>query len=280
MKTSLTKTILLDCLRRHQSGGIALAFSGGVDSTLLLALLRELQQEQPFPWLALTMHSLFQAESELTRVRELARQWAVPLQILSLDPLRLEPVQNNRPDRCYWCKRQIFESFWAYARSQGLQTLMDGTNADDLLAYRPGLRALRELQVLSPLAELGIDKKTVRALARELGLESAGKPSSPCLATRFEYGTALTAGLLQQIQKGEEILRRFCPEGTDLRLRRHGDLARIEVPPVLLPTLAGRHAELSAALKTLGFKYVTLDLEGFRSGSMDITLSQKDPTEV
>ncbi len=276
----MSKSLLLDFLRRHQSGGIALAFSGGVDSTLLLALLRELQQEQPFPWLALTMHSLFQTEAELIRVKELARQWSVPLQILSLDPLRLEQVRNNLPDRCYWCKRHIFESFRECARRQGLQTLMDGTNADDLLAYRPGVRALRELQVVSPLAELGIDKKSVRALARELGLVSACKPSSPCLATRFEYGTVLTAGLIEQIQKGEESLRRFCPEGTDIRLRRHGDLARIEVPPLLLPVLAGRHAELSAALKTLGFKYVTLDLEGFRSGSMDITFSQNDHTEV
>jgi len=263
---------LLEYLRRYRSGGIALAFSGGVDSTLLLALLRQLQAEAPFPWLALTMHSPFQAEEELIAIQELAQKWNVPVKILALDPLRLPQVQKNLPDRCYWCKQHLFISFWESCRSAGLQTLMDGSNADDWLTYRPGLRALREQKVISPLAELGLNKKTVRALARELGLSCADKPSTPCLATRFEYGTTLTAEMIQQIQAGESVLRRFCPAGADIRLRRHGDLVRIEVARDFLSTLAAHHLELSAALKELGFKYVTLDLEGFRSGSMDVNL--------
>ncbi len=274
-----SKENLLAFLRQYQPGGIALAFSGGVDSTLLLALLRQLQNETTFPWTALTMHSLFQNKDELTEIKNITRQWTVPLKILYLEPLGIAQLQNNPPDRCYWCKRYIFESFRAYATSQGLQTVMDGTNADDLKVYRPGLRALQELQIVSPLAELGINKKNVRALARELRLPCANKPATPCLATRIEYGTPLTPDIIQQIQAGEAVLRQICPSGANIRLRRHGDLARIEVPLEMIPALADRHGEVVAALKNLGFKYITLDIEGFRSGSMDINLKQKN-TEV
>jgi len=274
-----TKEKLLEFLRQRQTGGIALAFSGGTDSTLLLALLRELQNEAPFPWTALTMHSIFQNEEELNGVKDTTRQWAVPLNILYLEPLSIAQVRSNPPDRCYWCKRYIFTSFCEYAASQGLQTVMDGTNTDDLKVYRPGLQALRELNIVSPLAELGIDKKTVRALAHDLQLPCANKPAAPCLATRIEYGTPLTPDIIRQTQAGEAMLRRLCSGGADVRLRRHGDLARIEVPPAMISAIANHHRDVVAALITLGFNYVTLDLEGFRSGSMDINLKQKN-TEV
>ena len=154
--------------------------------------------------------------------------------------------------------------FAEIAREQGLATVMDGTNADDLREPRPGLRALRELGVRSPLAELGIDKATVRTMAAALGLPCADAPSAPCLATRFPYGTRLTESALCAVAEGEALIRRHLPPTATLRLRVHGDLARIEVAPETLPTLLAAREELLAGLTPLGFRHVTLDLAGYR----------------
>lgn len=265
---------LKEFLSTRATGGIALAFSGGVDSLLLLEVLRLLHRERPFPLTAMTIHSPFHREEETTAAGEAAARAGVEWVRIYCDLLADPVVRENPPDRCYRCKRRIFSSVLAEAATRGLRTVVDGTNADDLGVWRPGVRALRELGVLSPLAELGISKAEVRAIAAELGLKEADKPASPCLATRFPYGTTLTQEALQQVAEAEAVLRRVVPEARDLRLRSCGELARIEVPLPQLEQVVARRGAIVSGLKQLGFVYITLDLEGFRSGSMDRATSK------
>ena len=265
-------------LRPLLGGGVVLAFSGGVDSALLLAALAELRSSFPFRLLAVNMHSPLQGDAELREAEHAAAAAGVELTVFDYDPLSLPAIADNPPDRCYHCKREFFSRIIAAAAATGLGTVIDGTNADDLLVYRPGRRSLRELGIKSPLAELGMTKADVRRIAAGLGLSSAARPAAPCLATRFEYGVRLTPELLQRAAAGERILRGFFPEPADLRLRIHAAvIARIEIPPACFSTAVEQHAAISAALRELGFHYVTLDLEGFRSGGMDRLLSPRSP---
>lgn len=256
-------------LRTLAPDGIALAFSGGVDSSFLLALLKELHQENPFPLFFLTMQTVFQSDEEIRETRELSRESGVPLKLFSCDPLSLPEIRNNPPDRCYWCKRFIFKQFSAFCREHGIRNLMDGTNADDLHVYRPGRRALAELGVVSPLAKFGFTKAEIRKCAAERGLHCHAKPSMPCLATRFEYGVRLTPERIAQAGKGEALLRKHVPETADVRLRVHGKMARIEVSPEALAGVLEKRKQIAAELHLLGFEFVTLDLEGYRSGCFD-----------
>ena len=256
-------------LRPYAADGIALAYSGGVDSSLLLAVLCAMRREKPFPLLAVSMRSCFQPEAEAEAVRAGAAALGAELELFSFDPLSLPAVKNNPPDRCYHCKYAIFSRFREAAATHGLAHLVDGTHAGDLNVYRPGRRALAELGVVSPLAQLGFDKPAIRAMARALGLACAGKPAAPCLATRFDYGTELTPAKIELAARGEELLRQYFPATADLRLRIHGDLGRIEIPPEMLETALKHREEIAEKLKALGLRFVTLDLEGFRSGSFD-----------
>ena len=266
----MTRTAELKNYLREKSGaGIALAFSGGADSSFLLAVLKELCDETPFPLEALTMQTVFQRRDELTEARQIASSCGVKLVEFSCDPLSLPQLRNNPSDRCYWCKRHIFSVFRNYAENNHLEVIMDGTNGDDLHVYRPGRRALRELGVVSPLAELGFTKAEIRQLAAERGLKCAKKPAMPCLATRFAYGTELTPERIRQVAQGEELLRKLLPADIDLRLRVQDRIARIEVSPDELGSILRNRMEISAGLKKLGFEFITLDLEGFRSGCYD-----------
>lgn len=260
---------LKEYLRKIGDKGIALAFSGGVDSSLLLSVLKELREESSFPLTALTMQTVFQQDDELAEARRTADECGVELRIFHCNPLSLPEIRSNPPDRCYWCKRHIFSQFLVFMQNHGLSILMDGTNADDLHVYRPGRKALRELGVISPLAELGFSKAEIRALAAARGLRCSTRPSRPCLATRFEYGTKLTPELLEKTGKGEEMIRKLVPPDTDVRLRVHGSIARIEVSQEAVEPLMLHRKKLSAGLRQLGFEFITLDLEGFRSGCYD-----------
>ena len=260
---------LKNYLKEKSRAGIALAFSGGVDSSFLLAVLKELCDETPFPLQALTMRTVFQRADELAEARQIASSCGVKLAEFSCDPLTLPQLRNNPVDRCYWCKRHIFQVFRDHAAENRLGVLMDGTNGDDLHVYRPGRRALRELGVVSPLAELGFTKAEIRHQAAERGLKCAKKPAMPCLATRFAYGTELTPERIRQVALGEELLRKLLPADTDLRLRVQDRIARIEVSPDGLGSILRNRMEISAGLKKLGFEFITLDLEGFRSGCYD-----------
>jgi len=260
---------LMELLRKYSGGGIALAFSGGVDSSFLLFSLKRLHDRKPFPLKAVMMQTVFQQEDEFSEARKTAAELGSTLEVLRCDPLSLPELRTNPPDRCYRCKRHIFGEFLKFCREHGIKTLMDGTNADDLQVYRPGRKALRELGVVSPLAELGFTKAEIRSLAAEHGLDFASKPSMPCLATRFEYGTELTPELLERTGQGETFIRKILPENTAVRLRVQGKIARIEVPPPAMGTILANREEIAAKLRKLNFEFITLDLEGFRSGCYD-----------
>ena len=260
-------------LRLLAPHGIALAFSGGVDSTFLLSVLKELHDETPFPLLALTMHTVFQPDDETEAAKRQAAEFGVEAEVFTCDPLALPEVRSNPPDRCFWCKRKIFRTFLDVCRARRIAHLLDGTNADDGHAYRPGRRALKEFGVLSPLASLGFTKQEIRELSAERGLPTATKPSMPCLATRFEYGAELTPERIAQVGRGEAFLRTLLPETADLRLRVQGKNARIEVPAAAFELMLKNRAAIAETLHGLGFEFVTLDLEGYRSGCYDKNLT-------
>lgn len=260
---------LEDYLQRLAPQGIALAFSGGVDSTLLLAILSGLKKKEDFPLKAVSMLTILQDEKEIKEAQNIAQKFGVEHEILTFNPLTIEAVRYNRKQRCYFCKKALFEQFCNYARAHGLKYVIDGTNADDLTVFRPGQKALRELNIISPLAELGINKKQIRELSAELGLPTADKPAAPCMATRFEYDTVLDEEQLNRVKQAEDWLRRQFPQLTEFRLRVHKNLARLEVLPIFFDKIMAERALISHNLKQFGFDYITLDLDGFRSGSFD-----------
>lgn len=259
-----------------RQGDICLAFSGGVDSSLLLRLASDAVQAPEAAaagrkLYAVTFQTVLHAAADLEDARKIAAETAAEHHIIEVNELDNSAILDNPPDRCYLCKFYLFQKMIEYGKKQGAVIFMDGTNRDDLDVYRPGIRALHELGVLSPLAELGIRKAEVRQMAKELGLKCASKPSAPCLATRLPYGTRLNPKLLNKIAQGEEYMK-SVGFGT-VRLRLHEDVVRLEVPAEDFGRLVTEREEICSHLKALGFMYITLDLEGFRSGSMDIGLA-------
>lgn len=263
---------LKEYLRNLSTNGIALAFSGGVDSSLLLSVLAQLKKEKDFNLAVLTMNSALQSDEEIKQAQNFADKHGLKSQIFTFNPFSLPEVKYNRINRCYCCKKAIFSIFKDYAKQQNLKYLVDGTNADDLNVYRPGRQALKELGVISPLAELGITKTQIREMSTTLGLPTASKPATPCLATRFEYDTFLDDEKVNLVAQGETFIKKLLPESKNIRLRVHKNLVRIEVPADDIPNAAAKYQEISTALKSCGFDYITLDLQGFRSGSLDIGL--------
>ena len=255
-------------LEELSSGGVCEAFSGGVDSALLLTVLSELRARKPFPLLAVVFATAFHTADETASAVKQAEELGVPVELVERDVLSDPVLRQNPKDRCYHCKRSLFSEMKRIAADRGIGNLVDGTNADDMRAYRPGRKALEELGVLSPLALCGFTKDEIRAAARELLIPVADKPSTPCLATRFPYGTVMTDEVLRNVERGEECLRGF---GLNVvRLRVHGDVARIETDAEGFELASARRFEIAFALRReAGFAYVALDMEGFRSGSMD-----------
>ena len=250
-------------------GSAAVAFSGGVDSAYLLAEARDVLGRENV--LAVTLTASVYPPEDLHEANALAEQLDVRHTMLEQHPLEIPGFADNPPDRCYVCKRALFQSVLDLARDRGLGAVLDGSNADDARAYRPGNRAIEELGVRSPLKEAGVTKQDVRALSRRLDLPTAERPSSPCLATRFPYGQVITEAALERVAAAERRLHhlgyRVC------RVRHHGDVARIEVPSEQVARLVTRDGpQVTADLKALGYAYVTVDLEGYRCGAMDEVL--------
>lgn len=242
--------------------GICLAFSGGIDSTLLLCLCKD------FNPVAVTFSSVFQTDDEIILAENLCKEYGVKHKVIEFFPLEDKILINNPKDRCYHCKKLFFGKLKDFAKENNLKIIIDGTNADDIHTYRPGLRALGEMQILSPLAMFGITKQEIRSHAKELGIEIFDKPSTPCLATRFPYGTSLNENLLDIVRKGENFLKECGFENN--RLRLHNDIARIEIPKEQFRQFLDNDSKIIEYMKSIGVKYITLDMEGLRSGSMDL----------
>ena len=254
-------------------GSAAVAFSAGVDSTFLLRVAHEELGER---CVAVTARSRSFPAREIDEAAAFCRAEGVRHAILDSEELDVPGFAENPPDRCYHCKKALFGKMLAFARENGLAAVLEGSNRDDNGDYRPGRRAIRELGVRSPLHEAGLAKADIRALSREMGLPTADKPSFACLASRFPYGERITADGLDRVGRAEEWLRGAFPGLGQLRVRCHGgSLARIEVSPADIPRLAARAADISAALAAIGFAYVSLDLKGYRTGSLNETLNAK-----
>ena len=247
-------------------GSVIVAYSGGVDSAYLASTAHEVLGEGA---LAVTAVSPSLSTRELRMASRLAAERGWDHQTISTLEIHREEYARNAPDRCYWCKTELFEVLRPIAERREA-TIVVGTNLDDLSDIRPGLRAAREHEAEAPMAEAGLRKHEVRALSREIGLPTADKPSSPCLASRFAYGVRVTEEGLERIEEAEEIVRSLGFD--EFRVRDHGDLARIEVDREQIERAAGLRDELTERLRALGWRYVTLDLTGFRSGSMNEVL--------
>lgn len=256
--------LLQDLLRSY--GKVAIAYSGGVDSSLLSYVAHETLGDNA---ISLTADAPVVPRSEFADSQAFCKCYSIRQVICHPNPIMMEEVRFNVPNRCYVCKKVIFGSLLEEAAKLGVETIADGSNLDDLGDYRPGLKALEELQVKSPLREAGFTKADIRALSRELGLPTWSKQSNACLATRFPYGTEITAEKLSLVDKAEGALSGMG--FTQLRVRVHNDIARIEVPAEQIETLLRDENRTSIvdALKELGFAYVTLDLAGYRTGSMN-----------
>lgn len=250
-------------------GSCIVAYSGGVDSSVVLAVARAELGERA---LAVIGRSATYATSELTQALAQARAMGIEPRVVATAELDDPRFVDNPSNRCYFCKGELYVRLAAVARAEGFAAVLDGTNADDLGDHRPGRRAADEHRVLSPLAELGFTKTDVRALATALGLPSADKPAMPCLSSRFPYGTRITPALLAQVEAGEAWLRERGFR--EVRLRHHGTVARLELagPDLVRLVAEPLRGECVAALRALGFAYVALDLQGFRSGSLNETL--------
>jgi uncharacterized protein len=257
----------LDLLRRHLLGlgKVLLGYSGGVDSALLAVVASEVLGAERF--LAVIGRSPSYPEVQWRSAVDLAERHHI--QLLELDTRELEDQRYLRNDtnRCYFCKTELWTRLADVARRQGFDTVIDGTNADDLGEHRPGLRAGREGGIRSPLAELGWSKAAVRAVSQELGLPTWDAPAAPCLSSRVRYGLAITPERLRQVEEGEAFLRGQGVTG-DLRVRHHGVHASVEVGPAEIPMLRSRWNAVERFFGELGFERVELDPEGYRRGGL------------
>lgn len=249
---------------------VLVAFSGGIDSTLVLRLAC---QELGANVVAVTAISPSLARRDLEVSQEIAREIGVPHELIKSGETEDSRYRRNDPQRCYFCKTNVYQSLIDFAGREGFPWILDGTNADDTGDHRPGLQAAREHGVRSPLQEAGIGKEEIRTWARELGLSNWNRPANACLSSRVPYGSEVTPEKLAQIEQAEASLVKLGFH--ELRVRHHGQVARIEVSKDELPLAVEQGDRITGAMREAGFLYATLDLAGFRSGSMNDILRKK-----
>ncbi len=251
---------------------VVLAFSGGVDSTFLLKMaIAELGAERV---LAVTGQSPTYPACEFAEAQKLAGMLEARQLIVITEELEKDDFANNPPERCYFCKQELFSRLRRIADAEGAIHVLDGTNRDDLGDFRPGRKAGAEWGVRSPLLEAGMTKEDIRFFSRQFGLPTWDKPACACLSSRFPYGLKITREKLRQVEEGEDYLRSLGFR--QFRLRHHGAVARLEVEREQFPLLLAKADEVSEKLKAAGFTYVALDLEGYRMGSMNEVLAAGD----
>jgi pyridinium-3,5-biscarboxylic acid mononucleotide sulfurtransferase len=266
------KLLVLEA-RLGQLGNLMVAYSGGVDSAYLAATAHRVLGDR---MIAVLADSPSLARRDFEAACAFARAQAMPLRVILTDELERPEYQRNDANRCFHCKDTLFEAMNALGPKLGFDRIAYGMNADDTRDYRPGQRAAEEHAVLAPLAEAGLTKLEIRALAKAAGYPLWDRPAAPCLSSRVEYGRAVTREVLEQVERAEESLRQLGFR--ELRVRHHGELARVEIARAELPRALAMEMldAITAALKLASFQYVTLDCQGFRSGAMNVVL----PVEV
>jgi len=253
-------------------GSLAVAFSGGVDSTFLLAAAKEALGGR---LLAVTVRSASIPARECQEADAFCKAQGISHRFVDVDELSIEGFADNPANRCYLCKKALFSEILTLAETEGIKAVAEGSNLDDNGDYRPGLLAIDELGIRSPLRDAHLTKEEIRTLSKAMALPTWDKPSFACLASRFVYGERITLKKLSMVEQAEQYLLDLGFR--QLRVRMHGEsLARIEVPAEELPSLLTHRIEVSERLHAVGFDYVTMDLQGYRSGSMNETLTEEE----
>lgn len=265
--------VLKDSIKKR--GSAAIAFSGGVDSTFLVRVAHEVLGDK---MLAVTATSSTYPERELKEAIKYAKDMGVKHLIISSEELDIDGFANNPKNRCYYCKKELFTKIKKVAKENGAMYVFDGSNLDDTGDYRPGMQAASELEVISPLKEAKLTKADIRELSKELGLPTWDKPSFACLSSRFPYGKKITIPKLKMVDEAEQFLLDMGIR--QVRVRHHGEIARIEVSPEERVKFFDIKVmdKIGEKFKEIGFNYVTLDMLGYRTGSMNEVLSTEEKT--
>lgn len=256
------------CTLLKELKSVVVAYSGGVDSTFLLYVSSEVLKEK-----ALGVTGDFKANPvrELNEAKDIAKKYNLNHKVLKINPLTNMKVKNNMLDRCYYCKHEIFSGLIDFAKNNGFLHVIDGTNASDSMDDRPGMKALLELKIISPLRLAGLTKNDIRELSKKMNISTWSNPSSPCLMTRFPFNSEITEEKLKQVENAEDYLKKLG--FTDFRVRHYGKLARIEfIKNEMIKALSDDLREkIITALQSLGYEFITIDLQGLRSGSMNVS---------